>query len=130
MNIRKFDIEKDYEDVATWWESQGWPVIPPNMLSPSGFITEKDGIKLAATWIFTTNCPIYIMEWTIGNPEASWENRSEGIELVTNEACKWAKEDGAAQVFTMTKNDRFLDKLQSYGFQKTEDGMTHLIRSV
>lgn len=128
MITRSFDAAKDYADVASWWTSQGWPALPVHILSTSGFITEKDGVKLAATWVFATNCPIYIMEWTVGNPNANWEDRSNGIKEVTNAGCQWAKQDGASQIFTMTKSERFIDKLQEIGFNKTESGMTHLVR--
>lgn len=130
MQVRKFDVNKDYNEVATWWSKQNWPVLPANILSSAGFIAYDDKQKYAATWVFATNCPIYIMEWTVGNPDANWEDRSSGIELVTSAACEWAKNDGAKQLFTMTKSDRFINKLEEYGFQKTDSGMTHLVRSL
>jgi hypothetical protein len=130
MQVRSFNKDTDYNDVSAWWEKQGWPVLPAEVLSSAGFIVEHEGQRLAATWIFATNCPIYIMEWTVANPDVSWEQRQDAIKLVTDSACDWAKQDGAVQVFTMTKSKRFIDKLQEYGFQKTEDGMTHLVRSL
>lgn len=130
MNVRKFDLNEDYKDVVKWWSKQGWPVLPAAILSSAGFIVEQENEKIAATWVFATNCPIYIMEWTVGNPDVKWENRSEGIQMVTNAACEWAKNDGAKQLFTMTKSDRFINKLEENGFQKTDSGMTHLIRSL
>jgi hypothetical protein len=128
--VREFNADLDYKDVAQWWAKQDWPVLPANILSSSGFIVESENQKLAATWIFATNCPIYIMEWTVGNPDVSWEDRSAAIKLVTDAGCDWAKQDGAVQVFTMTKSNRFIEKLEKSGFQKTEDGMTHLVRSL
>lgn len=130
MKVRQFDNKKDYQDVCKWWIAQGWPALPESILTTSGFIVEHEGQKLAATWIFKTNCPIYIMEWTVGNPECKWEDRSEAIQMVTNAACQWAKEDGAKQVFTMTKVERFINKLEENGFMKTDSGMTHLVRSL
>lgn len=129
MLVNKFNPE-DYNEISSWWTKQDWPAIPLQMLSDSGFIVEEDGVKIAATWIFKTNSPIYLMEWTVANPDISWDKRSEGLELITNEACKWAKKNGAASVFTMTKHERFIDKLKDYGFQVTDSGMTHLIRSL
>ena len=130
MQVRDFNTEQDYTDVSNWWTKQGWPVLPQNILTTSGFVVEHNGQKLAATWIFKTNCPIYIMEWTVGNPDVNWEDRSEAITVVTNAGCEWAKKDGAAQVFTMTKSNRFIHKLEESGFTKTDSGMTHLVRSL
>jgi len=130
MQIRPFDAEKDYEEVAKWWKEQNWPPIPVDVLSSTGFIAENAQGKLAATWIYTMNSPVFLMEWTVGNPEAHHTVRKEALKLVTSSACKFAKENGARQVFTMTKHDRFIKKLEEYGFQKTDSGMTHLVRSL
>lgn len=130
MDIRNFDVEKDYPVVANWWTKQGWPPIPKSILQCQGFMVEEDGVSLAATWIFRTGCPVYIMEWTVGNPEVKWEKRSEALQQVTEGACKWAKQDGAAQVFTMTKHDKFIKKLQDNMFTLTDSGMTHLVRNL
>ncbi len=127
MKVRSFK-EEDYNDVSSWWAEQGWPVLPLEILSPTGYVAEEDGNLIAATWVFPTNCPIYIMEWTVGNPKVEWDKRNEGLKLVTDEACRWAKEDGAVQVFTMTKHERFINKLEEFGFDKTDSGMTHLMR--
>ena len=131
MIIRNFDSDLDYVDVMSWWESQGWPALPSSMLSNTGFIVEtNDGIKLASNWIFPTNCPIWIMEWTVGNPDVEWTQRKEGLDYLINHSCQWAKNNGALKVFTMTKHARFIDKLQELNFIKTDDNMTHLIRSL
>lgn len=130
MIVRSFDVNKDYDELVTWWNKQGWPALPKHVLSKAGFIVEDKENKIAATWMFATNCPIYIMEWTVGNPDVSWEKRSEGLKLVTDAACQWAKKDGAIQVFTMTKSERFITKLEEFGFNKTDSGMTHLVRSL
>lgn len=128
MNVRSFDSNLDYSDVSSWWKKQEWPVLPLELLTTSGFIIEDENNKIAATWVIKTNCPIYLMEWTIGNPEVKWEDRSTGIDLITNAACQWAKVDGASHVLTMTKNERFMNKLENNGFIKAESGMTHLMR--
>lgn len=130
MIVRQFDNEKDYQDVSAWWLKQEWPVLPAAILSKAGFIVEDQNEKLAATWVFATNCPIYIMEWTVGNPDIEWNKRSNGIKVVTDAACEWAKNDGASQIFTMTKSKRFIEKLEEVGFKETESGMTHLVRSL
>lgn len=130
MIVRKFNKEKDYKEVMSWWKKQGWSPLPKDALSDSGFIVEKDGVKLASNWIFPTNCPIYIMEWTVGNPDVDWELRKDALDMIIEASCNWAKLDGAKSIFTMTKHDRFIDKLKDNKFIKTDDGMTHLVRSL
>jgi len=130
MLVRKFD-HHDYADVATWWVKQKWDVIPQDLLGVNGYIVEKDNQKLAATWIYRLqDSPWALMEWTVGNPDVNWDDRAQAIKMVTDEACKWAKNDGAKLVFTMTKSERFIEKLQEQGFTKSDSEMTHLIRSL
>ena len=130
MEVRKFKPE-DYNDVYEWWNQyEDWTPMPLEMLGKDGFIAEKDGVKLAAVWGYNTGCPIHLMEWLVGNPKASWEDRSKAIEMVTDACSQWCKNNGAKLVFTMTKNKRLLDKLTEQGFVKSDEGMTHLLRSV
>jgi len=128
MNIRQFDAAKDYEDVCKWWTSQDWPALPLSMLSDTGFIAENDKGKIAATWLIKNNCSIYLVEWTVGNPDCDWETRAEGLHLVNEKACEAAKEDGASFVLTMTKNKRLIEKLKESNFGLSDENMTHLMR--
>lgn len=131
MQVRKFNIETDYEDITTWWKKQDWDIIPSSLLGVNGFIVEKDNKKIAATWIYKLqDSPWSLMEWTVGNPDTNWEDRSQAIKMVTDSACEWAKNNGAKLVFTMTKNERFMNKLQESGFIKTDSNMTHFVRSL
>lgn len=131
MKTRSFDVNADYDEVKSWWKKQGWPAIPVEFLGVNGYIAEKDGQKIAATWIYRLqDSPWALMEWTVGNPDASWEDRSVALKMVTDTACAWAKENGASKVFTMTKSARFMDKLIETGFIKTDSEMTHLMRSL
>lgn len=130
MKVRDFDTKTDYVDVAAWWKKQDWPAMPLDILSPKGFISEKNDVKLAATWIYRFSKSMYLMEWTVGNPDISFEDREEGIRMVTNKACDWAKLDGAKHVLTMTKHNRLIDKFKNYGFNVSDTEMTHLIRSL
>lgn len=129
MNIRDFDIQKDYDDVVKWWKANDWVVMPPEMYGIQGFIAETDDHKIAACWVYRDKkCPICILEWTVGNPDIDWEVRKEGIDKVIAQSFSWAQEDGAQFVLTMTKNKRLIEKLKDNNFVETDSGMTHLIR--
>ena len=130
MKIRRFDFEKDYKDVSSWWKSQGWPVLSRDMLSDDGFIAYDDNKKYAATWVYKTNSPIYIMEWLVGNPDVDYSLRKQGIVLVVEMSSLFAKESGAKSLLTMTSNERFAEKLEELKFNETDRNMIHYIRSL
>lgn len=124
--VRPF-LPSDYPAVSSWWAAQEWPVLPLSMLSSHGFIAEEKGQLLAVAFIYPTEGGNYIMEWTVGNPEVPWELRSAGIKAVTLAGCHWAKAQGAINVFTMTNQKRFIEKLTSLDFKVSGEGMTHLV---
>jgi len=130
MLSRKIELEKDYKEIANWWTKQDWPVMPTSMLCDDGFIVEDDENKLAACWVFSTNCPIYIMEWTVGNPDVDWETRQKALDMLIATCVEWSKDNGAEFLFTMTKRGRFLDKLKDNEFKETDEDMVHLMRRV
>jgi hypothetical protein len=128
MKIRKFNLEKDYPEVVGWWKKQGWPVVTKNMLSKYGFMVEHKGKNIAASWGYATGSNIFIMEWTIGNPEVDYRERKDAIYMLIETISNWAKVNGAEAILTMTKNNRFIEKLEDCDFIKTDTGMTHLLR--
>lgn len=130
LSIREFNIDTDREDVMCWWKSQGWDSSTIGLVSPNGFVAEVDDKKVVATWVLKTDTPIYLIEWTVGNPDVSWETRDICIKALTEHACSWAKENGASATMVMTKNKRYIDKLKDNGFMLSDDGMTHLVRSL
>lgn len=129
MNIRDFDVEKDYNTIIEWGQKQGWPMMPPSYYGIKGYITEQDGIPVAAAFVYRDHgCPICILEWVIGNPDIEWEVRRDGINKVIDSCFEWAKNDGAEVVLTMTKNKRLIEKYKEKEFVETDSEMTHLIR--
>lgn len=130
LSVREFELDKDSSDVKNWWNSQGWDESSIHIISSSGFIVENDQHKIAATWVIKTNSPIYMIEWTVGNPEVNWEIRKDALEQLTEYACNWAKVDGAKAIMIMTKNNRYIEKLKNIKFIESDNNMTHLVRSL
>lgn len=129
-NIIPFDKNKDSLELCSWWNSQGWDENTIHVVSDTGFVFVENDKNIAATWIIKTNSPIFLMEWTVGNPDVSWELRKKAIDKLTDFACKWSKEKGAAGLLVMTKNNRYIEKLKNNKFEESDKNMTHLIRSL
>ena len=129
MQVREFNVEKDYETIASWWLRQDWPVVHVSALSPKGFIVENNSVKLAAAWVYKLqDSPWSLMEWTVGNPDANWEDRSNAINLLIEEISQYAKNDNSSYLLTMTKHQRLIDKFKNQKFEETDVDMTHLMR--
>jgi hypothetical protein len=129
FNIKLFK-DSDYDIVKSWWKHYDWPAVSLDVLPKTGFIIDNDEIPVAASWVIATNSPIYLLEWTVGNPDIDWELRSEGLQKLIEYCCHFCKNNGANFVFTMTKNKRLLEKLKNCNFKTTDEDMTHLLRSL
>lgn len=121
MTVRMFNIAQDYQDVKTWWlHYEEWSPIPISSLSSRGYIAEKEGIKLAAGWLYMTDSDIFIMEWLIGNPEVAHEERGKALDMVIDRILSEAKEYGARMVHTQSINERLAKRLVAHKFAKAE----------
>jgi hypothetical protein len=62
-SVRDYFAPVDYEMVAEWWEAHGHPVVPAHLLPPIGFIAGRDGMDMAAVWIyFDKHSPVCFAE--------------------------------------------------------------------
>lgn len=130
MNIIKFDANKHYRDVASWWDSHNWPIIPLSTLPKVGFVAMDKDDPIAAAWLYQTDSDLSILEWYISDPKSDWKKREEALGDIINAASEFAKENGFKTIFTFCNNKRLIDKLQSNKFQKTENNMTHFVRGM
>lgn len=130
MIVRKFDPELDYIDAVTCWKQQEWPAIPLDLLPKTGIVVESDQSKLAFGWLYLTDSKMSILEFIVGNPNVSWQERDEAIHLVINALCLEAKGNGARSIFTSVNHPRLIERYKSQGFAETDRNMTNLIRNL
>lgn len=130
LNIRPFNYNDDMSDVCDWWDSQGWDKNTLNVISDTGFVIEDNKHKYAASWLIKTNSPIYLIEWTVGNPNTEWKYRAVALNVLNEYLCDLAKKDGASAVMIMTKNKRYIDKLLNSNFVESDQEMIHLVRGL
>jgi len=130
MIVREFNANTDYSYIQEWGEKQEWPILPVEYYGLKGFIAYNNDIPIAVGFIYRLDegNPLCMLEWLIGNPDADWKIRKEGISKVIDACFTWAKEDGAEVVITMTKNKRLIEKYKEKDFIETDTNMTHLMR--
>lgn len=130
MKVRFFDINKDYEDIKSWCEQRQFPILVKEMLSTTGFICEDESNKIAATWVYITNSPTFLMQFTINNPNLDWKIRNEGMQQIFNAASDFSKKHGAKLLLASVENKRLIEKLEVNGFEQTDKNVTHMIRGL
>tara|TARA_R100001082_G_scaffold33298_2_gene17261 strand:+ start:3737 stop:4177 length:441 start_codon:yes stop_codon:yes gene_type:complete len=107
INFRSFK-EGDYEICCEWWK-WWWKKVGlgpvQRVFLPKDercFVLEKDGIPIAATFLFLTEIPI--VAWTtylVSNPEYKEKDRRDLIKLLIKNVEKEAEKYGIIQIFTV-----------------------------
>ena len=107
INFRSFK-EGDYEMCCEWWK-WWWKKVDLDPIQrvflPKDercFVLEKDGIPIAATFLFLTEIPI--VAWTtylVSNPEYKEKDRRDLIKLLIKNVEKEAEKYGIIQMFTV-----------------------------
>lgn len=118
--------EQNYEMLVEWWKGYSWPSVPFNMLPKIGFIVNDT----VAGFIYSTDSNICLIEWIIGNPKSSKEERKKSLIQLLNTLCNTAKDMGYNHCFTYTKNTGLINSLELVGFKKTDEQMVHFMRSL
>ena len=116
INFRSFK-PGDYETCCEWWKwwwqrSRQNPVqrafLPKDERC---FVIEKNGIPIAATFLFLTEIPI--VAWTtylVSNPEYKEKDRRDLIKLLIKNVEKEAEKYGIMQLFTVC-GDRHMSNI-------------------
>lgn len=125
MNIELVN-EQNYEMLVEWWKGYSWSAIPFKMLPKIGFIVNNT----VAGFIYSTDSKICMIEWIIGNPKSSKEERKIALDGLLAVLCSTAKELGYTHCFTYTKNLSLINTLEQNEFKKTDEQMVHFIRSL
>ena len=133
MDIKtlRFDPEQHYAIVSHWWEQHKWPIMPLDFLPKIGVITYSPaGVPLAATWLYQTDSAFCWLEMAVCNPEAEREWRSKGIDEAIKAIASIAKGLGFKAVFTTVRSARYIKRLEENGFERTDQGMTNLVKNL
>ena len=116
INFRSFK-EGDYETCCKWWEwwwEHNEQAPPRRVFLPKDercFIIEKNGIPIAATFLFLIE--VSIIGWTtylVSNPEYKEKDRRDLIKLLIQNVEKEAEKYGIMQLFTVC-GDRHMSNI-------------------
>lgn len=113
----------DYNELCKWWKSYNWAPPLEDALPSSGIIVEGK----CAGFLYITNSKMGIMEWIVGNPECSKEERTEAIDTVIKGIKAMAKGFGIKYIFSSVQHPNLIQKYEENGIMKTDEGMINFI---
>jgi hypothetical protein len=123
--MRKYE-SKDYATVCKWWKGYAFPAMPEILLPKNGLIIDGK----CAGFLYSTDSGIAWMEFVVGNPEISKEERDGALDALIHGLARMAKDLGFMKVFTSTNSNRFTKRLLDCGFVVGDASTIQLIRSI
>jgi N-acetylglutamate synthase-like GNAT family acetyltransferase len=108
---------QDFSVIRKWWETWGEPIpkledLPNNGLG--GLILERDGILIAANFIYLTNSKSAYLSNLVADPKKPLRKNEQKI--LTDACLARAKQWGCTSIFLITKRDGLINRLKEYGF--------------
>lgn len=128
MRLELFEIDKHYKTLMHWWKKHNWPEIPQDALPKTGFVAvNPDGKPVAMGFLYQTDSVMGVCEWFTRNPDMDPGIGRIGIDWVIGGIQGAMKALGIRTLFTSTNNEKLMTRLESFGFFRTDQGMTNLL---
>lgn len=128
MKLVEFNARKHYSEIRSWWGNHAWVPVAEEFLPKNGFVVESGDLMICAGFLYSTDSAFAWLEFVIGNPHISHEERGLGLDLLISGAQAKSKELGFKIVLMSTQSQRLLDRLiTNHGFLASDLEMTNLI---
>lgn len=131
FKVELFRAALHYDILCEWWEKQGFPVPPLDILPKLGFMVYNNEINeyVYGGFIIFTNTPIAWAEWLVSNPfvQPTHKRRAlkEGLLFIFSEIR--FRRSSVRYVFTTTLNGGLVNSLKKCDFKVGDTNMTQLI---
>lgn len=128
MYIREYR-PGDHPMLMRWWKAHGFPGVSAAVLPKLGLIIENNGKPCIAGFLYMDNSVgVSMLEWVVGAPECSGKEVVAGIATLVDFMGQRAKQLGYGVMMTAVKQPALARVYEKNGFEKTDDGLTHLIK--
>jgi len=127
----RYYTKEDYPTLCQWWEDWGWPAFPEIALPKTGIVVSKDGVDLAASFLYGTDSCVCWAENFVSNKTAPKELRTGSVDFLIERTIEEGQNQGFLLMMSSVKHKGLIDKLINAGYSDTiEDGMTNLTRAL
>ena len=104
MNIRKWNLDKDYDTLVQWWTDWKFGVVPKECLPPEGIMVENDGVPICAGGLYVgEGTQFAFMEWIVADKNANKRSVHTALKMCIDALIDLAKAKGIKLVYTATK---------------------------
>ena len=120
-----------YQLLAEWWKGHGWDAVPAQVLPKLGVLGTVNDKPCAAGFVYMDNSVgVAMMEWVVTDPSANPLNVYKALKEVQEYLCRRVKELGYGVILTSCKQESLAKFYQKQEFHKTDEGLTHFIKTL
>ena len=82
MQIRNWNLDKDYDTLVKWWNDWKFGVVPKECLPPDGIIVESEGNPICAGGLYIgIGTQFAFMEWIVTDKNADKRQIHKALKL-------------------------------------------------
>lgn len=127
----RYYTKEDYPMLCKWWKDWDWCAFPEVALPKTGIIVSKDGVDLAASFLYATDSCVCWAENFISNKEAPRELRKGSIEFLIEKTIEEGRNQGFLLMMSSVQHEGLIKKLIAAGYnEQVEANMTNLVRAL
>lgn len=115
----------DYPMLESWWKGHGWPPVPLQILPPLGVIFDNAAAGFA--YMDNGSTGVAMMEWLVTDPKAGLK-AAKALKHVVGFLTTELKRLDYGAILTTCKQPSLARLLEGSGFNRTDEGMFHLIK--
>ena len=123
MKIKRIE-ESNFDEISQWWLDWGLEIPDPDYLphdSTGGYIVSKDGINVAAGYLYFTNARIAYVDFVISNIKYRKKDRNELITQLIDYMVSHAIKVGCRFVWATSAEPGIVSKVKSLDYSVLEE---------
>lgn len=129
MNLRRFDLQKDYVPFSELYKEWNLPITSKNWLTEDTFIIEnEEKIVCSGSLYQLGKSSMYWIEGIVTNKNIEKNLRKEGLHILLEHLYKIAKQKGAEIVMSSTPREGLKEIFENCEFKLTPEKYYHLGR--
>ena len=114
-------LESDWETLVGFWKAwPEWEQHPTKDLLPlngcGGVMVEKEGVPIAAGFLYLTNSKVAWLEWIVSNPDYRESDRKEALELLINTLEEIARSQDYSIILSIGRNKGLIETHKKLGY--------------
>jgi hypothetical protein len=122
MQIVKFNEQKHFPVLQTWFKAYEWPCCDRESLPENSFLIYDQETPVAFSYFAKTDSNVAIMGFTIANPGVRKEVRGEGLDILSKHILKEVENQGFSYLFYFADKNPMVERMTHNGMTVTDNG--------